>query len=125
MKRRLHPLVLILIGFALFGFGYQLIFNPGSIVRMLAVIAAVGVIIYLVVRYMMKKRMGKDYSSYAKAAKQSRKRLKKRTQAAPTPIKSIQTHKRTQKSSAIKKKRQTHLTVIEGKKGKKKNRASF
>ncbi|MDQ0224938.1 SA1362 family protein [Metabacillus niabensis] len=100
-----------------------IISNPFWLFRQIAFMAILAIIIYLVYRLFMRKRMSKEYASYLKAAKQSKKRFNDKGNRQSN-IRSFSQAKKQTKASAIKKKKQsTHLTVIEGKKGKKKNRA--
>ncbi|MDQ0231941.1 SA1362 family protein [Metabacillus malikii] len=98
--------------------------NPMWLVRQVAFIAVVGGIIYLAYRFYAKRKLGKEYSSYMRAAKQSKRRYNEQK----TPVQNVRSFSQARKTistSAKKKKQPSHLTVIEGKKGKKKNRAHF
>ncbi|HZG71881.1 MAG TPA: hypothetical protein VEY51_10145, partial [Chondromyces sp.] len=73
--------------------------------------------IYAIYRFMTRKSQGKrENRAFIKAAKQSKKRLKDRRKPSVSSLSS--------KKKPFRKRSAAHLTVIEGKKGKKKNRAS-
>jgi uncharacterized ion transporter superfamily protein YfcC len=125
MKNRVNPFVMIVLALGGIGFLVTLLTRPGFLFREMLIFVIVLAIIYFVVRYFTKQRMGKDSSSYSKAAKQSKKRFSDRNQNS-SHLKSVSTQKKSSKTStALKKKQASHLTVIEGKKGKKKSRAFF
>ncbi|MBS4209626.1 SA1362 family protein [Bacillus sp. FJAT-50079] len=104
--------------FAAIGLGSSLFTNPLGLMKQVIFIIVVAAAIFGVYRFLSGRRPGAgEYRSFAKAAKQSKKRMKHRQ----TPSK--------QSSSAkvkpLRKRSAAHLTVIEGKKGKKKDRAIF
>lgn len=102
---------------ALIGLGTWLYYNPASLFLQLFVTVLIAGIIFLVIRaFMRRKNSYKENRSYAKAAKFSRKKYEQ-------PKKSAHTNKSTKRP--LRKKSTAHLTVIEGKKGKKKDRAIF
>lgn len=88
--------------------------SPTQLLKMIGFAVLFGVIIYFVFR-LIQRRNGtnwSDYSRYKKAAIQSKKRYKH------------QQGKKSSPPSSFKRKSNSHLTVIEGKKNsKKKNRA--
>ncbi|MFD2214062.1 SA1362 family protein [Metabacillus endolithicus] len=126
MNRRVNWIVMIVISLGVIGFITTLVSDPLWLLKQIAIYAAIAGLIYLVYRLFSRRRMGKEHSSYMKAAKQSKRRFDDRSTKSSN-VKNISQAKKARKSSAIKKKKQTpsHLTVIEGKKGKKKNRAFF
>ncbi len=92
-----------------------------SILKMIVVFLAVGAIFYFLYRRFLAKRMGNMSGQFQQAARYSKKKYQTQsrnvTKSKPTTKSSFKTNlKKT-------KKRRDHLTVIEGKKGKKKNRA--
>ncbi len=117
-------LVFTLVVLAIVGLGSWLIGNPLGLLRKILVTAAVIGVIYFIYRRWFSNRRGagsNEQRAFLKAAKQSKKRLKKKSTAKtqkPTvsPLSKKRSHRK--KSSA-------NLTVIEGKKNKKNNRASF
>lgn len=127
MNGRSFALVLffLVIGLAIFQLVSFAVEDPGGLLRNLLTIGIVVVAFYWL--YRLFTGQGKNAnSSYNRAAKQS-----KRKYAKPnvTPLnKKLSLDAKNKKASVglLKKKRkQSHLTVIEGKKGKKKDRASF
>ena len=113
-----------LIALAAIGLISQLINDPGSLIKMIAVTAVVVAVIYFIITRFSQANPSQKHEQHAfkKAAKKSKKRFQKK-ESTSTPSKRTSIGSL---SAARKKKRDTsHLTVIEGKKGKKKNRASF
>ncbi|MER2058035.1 MAG: SA1362 family protein [Niallia sp.] len=110
---------------AFIGLTTSLIKNPAGFLLNIAVILAVGAIIWFIFRHFSTSSPQKrEQKAFLKAAKKSKKRLQTREKSP-----SGQQH--TTKSSSLKankhkrSKSSAHLTVIEGKKSKKKNRASL
>ncbi|WP_077618761.1 SA1362 family protein [Bacillus sinesaloumensis] len=133
-RRKSNIVVMILLGLGVLGFVYTLFTNPGSLLVQAGMIFLFVGIIFLLYKFVIGRRMGgKDHSAYLRAAKQSKKRFKAGSQRK-SQIMGVGNKKTTSNAtkrstvSSIHKKRKTnttHLTVIEGKKGKKKNRALF
>ncbi|MFB5662015.1 SA1362 family protein [Alteribacillus sp. HJP-4] len=118
-----NPFTLILFGLAVLGLGYQLTTDPLGLLTYLLVGAAVAVGIYfLFTRVILKRTMMNQYRTAARPKTSPRQQ---------PPAKSAKLSKNTVQpkkhpSRAITKKRSDHnLTVIEGKKNRKKNRALF
>ncbi|MCX8001532.1 MAG: hypothetical protein N2661_03015 [Anoxybacillus mongoliensis] len=109
MRRRPFPLITLLIVFAIFGFSYRLWNDPIQLLKQIFFIIFIVAVFYGIYKWVQRQRFGQ---SYQRAVKQSKKKTKPTSKKQPRP-------------TALKKKHATHLTVIEGKKGKKKNRASF
>lgn len=110
--------------FAIIGIFSMLLANPAGFFQRIAFIALVGFAIYFVVRLISNSNpKKKEQRAFLKAAKQSKRRLQQKSvdhhvrNASQGPLATI-------KRTAIKRET-SHLTVIDGKKGKKKNRASF
>lgn len=111
-----------LIVLSIFGIVSRLISDPVGVIKTLAVVALVGAVIYFLVSRFSGTSSGKQQQrAFLKAAKRS----KKRFQAKETSSSSKRSKIRSLASARNKKKDASHLTVIDGKKGKKKNRASF
>ncbi len=122
MYRASKYIVSGLIVLAIFGFAFQLFTDPLSILTMLATIALVGALIYFLVTRLTSSSSGRQQQrAFQKAAKRS----KKRFQTKDTNVSSKRSKIRSLASARSKKKDASHLTVIDGKKGRKKNRASF
>ncbi|MCA1054794.1 hypothetical protein LCM10_07315 [Rossellomorea aquimaris] len=117
-------MIYTLIILAVIGLGSWLMTNPLGLLRKLLVTAAVVGVIYFIYRKWFSQKRGtgsNEQRAFLKAAKQSKKRLKKRSAGkANKPSVSPLTKKRTNRSKSS-----ANLTVIEGKKNKKNNRASF
>lgn len=110
---------------AFIGLSTSLIKNPAGFFLNIAVIIAVGTIIWFIFRHFSTSSPQKrEQKAFLKAAKKSKKRLQ-------TKEKSPAGQQHSTKSSSLKankhkrSKSTAHLTVIEGKKSKKKNRASL
>lgn len=121
-RRSMNIFIIVVLALGAIGLLTTLVKNPMWLLQQIAFYTVIAGAIFLLYRYTMQRRIGQNHSAYAKAAKQSKRRLDDRD----SKVKSIsQARKNQKKASALKKTRQTHLTVIEGKKGKKKNRAFF
>ncbi|WP_235851944.1 SA1362 family protein [Niallia nealsonii] len=126
LKNRISIAVIsFVILFASIGLVSRLITDPIGFVKNIAVLLVVGVLIWFIAQRLYKSSpQKKEQKAFIKAAKKSKKRLnfKEKSSNKPASLKSNSSLK------AKKFKRSTtsaHLTVIEGKKGKKKNRASL
>lgn len=115
MKRKTPVFVYILFLFALLGFGTLLMTNPGVLVRYFVGTMIVIAILLLVFKFFSPSNIVRteEDRAFAKAAKYSKKRLKKK----------LTSKKKSPRSKQALRKHPKHLTVIEGKKGKKKSRA--
>jgi ABC-type nickel/cobalt efflux system permease component RcnA len=116
----------VLIILALLGIYSAITTNPSSLLRNMAIIALIGIGIYFVVRKISNSSpQRKEQQAFLKAAKKSKKRLHHKSGDPGVKTSSVGPLSTLKKSSKTKKKSPAHLTVIDGKKGKKKNRASF
>ena len=116
-------IVLGLIVLAAIGIISMLVQDPGGFIKMIAGMALVVAVIYFLFRRFSQTSPSKNHEqrAFKKAAKRSKKRFQTKENTSPSKRSSIGSL-----SAARKKRKDTsHLTVIEGKKGKKKNRASF
>jgi hypothetical protein len=110
--------------FAIIGIIGMFLANPTGFLQRIAVIALIGIAIYFIARLITKANPQKrEQRAFLRAAKKSKKRLQQKS-GDPHVRSASQTTLTTLKRST-KKKSPVHLTVIDGKKGKKKNRASF
>jgi hypothetical protein len=121
------------------GFLYTILFEPGSLLRSIGTIFFFLIIFYLVYRFVLGRRQpsSSPYDrKYAQAVKQSKSRLREREKAKVKPKKRMVKNPKItpiqgkaknlgQSFTKERKRSSSHLTVIEGKKGKKKNRALF
>ncbi|WNB93572.1 SA1362 family protein [Bacillus sp. NEB1478] len=119
-SRRLHPIIWFVILLAVVGILYQLISKPGQLITTLLIGAAVIAVFYFIFNRTSSSGIN---GKYKKAVKQSKKRYgsnNKQPKASP-----LSSNKKAKSASQKKRVREHNLTVIEGKKSKKKNRASF
>ncbi|MCP8616833.1 SA1362 family protein [Salirhabdus salicampi] len=123
MFPRLNPFFYILFGLALIGLFSQLFFNTASFFKYILMSAGFIAIIFAVFYFVMRSRNSATYDHrYKKAVKQSQRKYGKSGRNAS----SFNLPKKLQNSKKAKANRQaTHLKVIDGKKDKKRNRASF
>ncbi|WP_455662350.1 SA1362 family protein [Pradoshia sp.] len=126
-------IIYVLLGLAVLGLIYTLQFEAVSFIRSLLIGAVIIGVIYLVYRRFIMKgssgNSGKERQAYQKAARVSSKKHKQDTMK-PRRSKHHNTHGLTviSKETLInkpRKKSNIQLTVIEGKKARKKNRALF
>lgn len=122
MSRRFHPLVLIIIGLAILGFFFRLIHHPLLLLTQIAIVGSVAGLIFFLYKRFMRNRYGVGGKSWS-----HRPDIKKRKKAQLKSNVIPHSRKITKKTTRplTKKKAVPNLTVIEGKKGKKKNRALF
>lgn len=128
MNRLVQSLIWVIIGLGAIGIIYSLFTSPGQFAITLFFAAVGACILFFVLRYFLTRRIGKDGAAYKKAAKQSAKRFQDRR--PKRSAKTRHSHLRSipnpnAKPLVIRKKSKTRLTVIEGKKNKKKKRALF
>ncbi|NEU29615.1 SoxR reducing system RseC family protein [bacterium LRH843] len=123
------PMVLIL---AVIGLGFELLTDPLGFVSSILISIGFIAVIYFVFKWVMAKRHGTSLFSSppgpTRAQLQKAKRTSTKQRPAPSPLnrgKEIRASKAKYARSAINRKEGHHLTVIEGKKNKKKNRAFF
>jgi threonine/homoserine/homoserine lactone efflux protein len=125
MSNRLFtPIVLTIIGLAILG----IVSNPAGLVKQLATFAIIALVFYLLYKmFTHSNRNTNGKSSYNRAARKSAKKYASTTkqEGNSSTKKSAPIQLLNPKATTVKKRKQTHLTVIEGKKGKKKDRASF
>jgi len=127
LKNRTSALVVgILIILALIGVFSSITTNPIGFLQSIAIIAMICIAIYLVVRWFSNSSPNKkEQRAFLKAAKKSKRRLQQKSGESQGKSSSLGTLTTLRKNNKLKKKAPAHLTVIDGKKGKKKNRASF
>ncbi len=127
-RRVVQPLIYVIIGLAAIGFFWKLLSDPMGLFTQLLITAAIAVLVFFLVRKLMAKRMGQQSSSYQRAVKQSSKLKKKKS--APrrnaSHLRVIPSKRLVPKKRSLQEdKKENPFTVIEGRKGKKKNRALF
>lgn len=127
-KRSFTPVFVIIITFAAFGLIYTIVKQPFELIqRIFFILLFVGVFYGIYKLYTRNSQGGNAQAAYMKAVKHSKKRFNGRSHDKKVMNKNnkkVSPFKK-QRVNLEKKKSELHLTVIEGKKGKKKNRASF
>ncbi|WP_062355944.1 SA1362 family protein [Bacillus kwashiorkori] len=114
MNRKTSSIIIyVIIGLAVIGFIFTLMENPSRLISMVvSSLIIIGIMVFILNTLMNSNPTSrKEQRSFIKAAKASKKKYQHKRK---TTIKG---------KSAIKKRDISHLTVIEGNKGKKKNRA--
>ncbi|WP_332632327.1 SA1362 family protein [Halalkalibacter flavus] len=135
MRSIMKYIIPVVLFFAFIGLGYELIFNPlGFLTRILMIVGFVAVI-FLGYRWYMSRKYGTPLfpSQTGPSRAQLRKAKRTSTQRSSSPAPTAAFKPRTtnmmtekKKTSRPKNRREGHnLTVIEGKKNKKKKRAFF
>lgn len=118
-------IVLGLVILAAIGVAGSYIDNPTGFIKSIAVMLIAGVVVYFIVkRFLLSNPDKREQRAFIKAAKKSKKRLHQK-EATVHPRRTSSAITTMKKNIKTKKSSTAHLTVIDGKKGKKKNRASF
>ncbi|EIJ78833.1 hypothetical protein PB1_14784 [Bacillus methanolicus PB1] len=127
MKNRTANLVVTgLIILASIGIIESMLANPAGFLQRIAVIILIGgIVFFLVRRFYLSTPEKQEQRAFVKAAKRSKKRFTQKNGKQTNRRSNVGSLSSFKKQSRNKKKSAVHLTVIEGKKGKKKNRASF
>jgi uncharacterized membrane protein YfcA len=127
LKNRISvPLVGSVIVLGIIGIIGAFTSDPIGFLKNIVVFALIGLAIYFVFRLIRRSNpRNKEQQAFIKAAKKSKKRLQTKGGEQATKSTSFGTLTSLKKSKKTKKKSPVHLTVIDGKKGKKKNRASL
>jgi hypothetical protein len=122
---------MLIIGLSIFGLVSSAITDPYGMVKNIAIMLLVVGVFYLLYKmFTSSSGSANSQNSYKRAAKQSNRKYGKQN-VAPLSNSLLKRNASDDKgkkgnTSVLKKKRkQSHLTVIEGKKNKKKDRASF
>lgn len=126
MKNRISVFIILgLILLAVVGMIASLFSNPTGFLLRIAVILLIGAVIYYIFQRFYKASPRKrEQQAFIRAAKKSKKRFQMNNSGKSNTRKtgsgnSLSTLKKSKKKTS------THLTVIQGKKGKKKDRASL
>jgi len=122
----------IIIALALFGLFSSLIENPIKFLQRALLFGLVLLVLYLFYRMFTTSTTNRsDHDAYRRAAKKTVKKYNTKSNSMKRPLinnsKAKSMNKKPVSSPLLKKKSKdtSHLTVIEGEKGKKKNRASL
>ncbi|WP_085523392.1 SA1362 family protein [Tuberibacillus sp. Marseille-P3662] len=122
-------IVYTLMVLGLLGLVSTLITQPGTIARQLMIAAIFIGAGYLIYRFMSSKRRDQHTSGYRRAVKQTKQRQKREKSARPTPshLKVIQSNatRHRQPMNQFNSRESHHLTVIDGKKKKRRKRMFF
>jgi hypothetical protein len=108
---------------AVVGLGASLVHNPFGLLKTIAVIAVLAAVLAVGVRFLLNRgitRSNQEQKAFLKAARKSKKRLKKRNTNVHAVHHAVKFNKR-----PLRKKSNVQLTVIEGKKSKKRNRVVY
>lgn len=119
--------IYIILGIAIIGLGSKLLTNPTGFIMNILIIAGLGALIYgAIYFFIIRKRTTDDLKKYKKAVKQSQKKYKNQQIKKTSTANSIKKSQPVLKRKKISKKTDVpHLTVIDGKKQKRKDRATF
>lgn len=123
MYRLNHWIFYVVVALALLGLGNYLLTNPSELFKSLLIVSLIAALFIFVITRLRGTGTPnrKEHHAFMKAVKTSKKRMKMRG-----PSKNNHTSKASSKKAYTTKKRSaSHLTVIEGKKGKKKDKASL
>jgi hypothetical protein len=113
-----YSLIGVIFLLAIIGFGTSLFTHPASLLKQLLIgVIVVAAFFFIYRMWIGNKSTGKEQKHFLKAARRSKRRLKKRHAAGKA--------KAQIRKKPTRKKSEVQLTVIDGKKGKKKNRAIF
>lgn len=118
-------IVSVISALAAIGLVSMLINSPGQLMsQILFAVVTVALVMFLF-RLLMKKRVGGNHEerAYTKAVKQSKKRYNPKTSYKTKPSRSMSFVSKPKKKPSRRKKA-SHLTVIQGNKGKRGSRAS-
>ncbi|MBM7693270.1 putative membrane protein YhiD involved in acid resistance [Peribacillus deserti] len=127
MNRPVSFLIFGIIFLGAIGLLGNLLSDPAGFIKNAVILAlTIGIVIFAVKRLTRSKPNAKHERSFMKAARDSKKRVKTRD-AAKGKADNVQSFSlaKNLKKARNKSRSDIHLTVIEGKKGKKKNRALF
>ncbi len=105
--------------FALIGLGSYLVKNPAGLFIQVSIMVVMVAFVFVIYRMWSNRQPGaQERNSYAKAAKYTRQRAKQRQAVTKMSNRSRSRNR----NRPLRKRSTAHLTVIEGKKGKKKDR---
>ena len=129
-RRNSNMFVGIIVALGAVGLVYTLFTNPSRVFTQLGMIVlTVGVIFLIYKWYMRRRNGGREQTAFLRAAKRSKRRFNEKKSYKPSisriDIKKGSSSPKKTFTTVQKKKSSANLTVIEGKKGKKKNRAFF
>ncbi|WP_214794677.1 MULTISPECIES: SA1362 family protein [unclassified Exiguobacterium] len=124
--------IVFILGFI--GVGHMLATDPGRLFRQLLFIGIFGLVFYVIYRVFIGRRMSPEDMRYRKTAQASKKRMQGNRGPQVKPSAATKNKKnrkpgsnvtKLSKRSNVHRSNPPHLTVIEGKKGKKKKKANM
>ena len=119
-KKAFHPVALIIIAIAFWGLVHQLLNNPKALFTQILIFAVVGGILFFLYRRFISKRFNLNRPMKIKPSPSAT-----RNNVVPHQRNSAQAKRKSSTRSLAKRRSAPNLTVIEGKKNKKRNRALF
>ncbi|MDQ0256269.1 hypothetical protein J2S74_003687 [Evansella vedderi] len=124
LRHSYHPLILTIIGLAILGIGYNLVRSPGAFFTQILITAGIVVLLIFVMKKFILPRLMRSQAPYGQP--QSMYTQKSQSTKRPATFSSKKKDKKKRISRPlVKRQSDVKLTVIEGKKNKKKNRALF
>ncbi|MFJ7975097.1 SA1362 family protein [Peribacillus sp. JNUCC 23] len=121
MNRSLSYIIYGIIALGIFGLFAKVVNDPVGFLRNIIVMIVIACAIFFIYRMITQDKHGNaGQRAFKKAARKTKKRTKSKSN-----ITSFSKAANSTKKNRIRKKSDIHLTVIEGKKNKKKNRAHF
>ncbi|TFD97539.1 SA1362 family protein [Jeotgalibacillus salarius] len=111
-----------------FGLISMVVTEPGALLRMILIYVLLAAAIYGIYRFIMSRRgNAQEQSAYKKAVRQSKKKYQPAKPSKATKVRKIQpsAQKKPAKKASAARLNGPKLTVIEGKKGKKKKRMTL
>ncbi|WP_147802876.1 SA1362 family protein [Alkalicoccus halolimnae] len=132
VRKRIHPVLFVVIGLAVLGIGGKLIQDPGGFITSIFVTIGIITLFILLFRRFIQPRLMQQQSGFKTPVKKTSRsagaaavKSKPKPKRSTTPLKTVKQEKRSPKP-LIKRQSDVKLTVIEGKKNtKKKSRALF
>ncbi|MDZ5712141.1 SA1362 family protein [Jeotgalibacillus haloalkalitolerans] len=115
------------IGLGALGLISMILFEPGSLLRTILTYALLAAAIYGIYRFVISRRgNSQENNAYKKAVRQSKKKYQPAKQAKSSKVRKIQpAQRKPAKKASAARLNGPKLTVIEGKKGKKKKRMTL
>lgn len=124
-KQTSYYIVIGLIVLAIFGVISSFVSNPVDFLKNVFILTIIGLGVFVLIRHFFGSNLrNREQNAFKKAARRSKKRFQQKDSSKPisrTPTSNISTFRKVKNKT----KSTAQLTVIEGKKGKKKKRASL
>ncbi|GGM40151.1 hypothetical protein GCM10011351_27830 [Paraliobacillus quinghaiensis] len=124
--RKLSVWIYLIIGLAIFGLGSQLLTNTAAfLTNMLIMVGFTAIIFGAIYFFFFRKRTTNDLKKYRKAVKQSKKKYKNQATLSTSRMQVNKNKPLLNKKKQTNKAGTPNLRVIDGKKTRRKDRASF